>query len=440
MNGLETRRFVLKILCDSSNVFKKKLLDETIQQHNFSVVDRSFIMELVQGITKRERTLSYLMNIYSRHASPDNTIRNIVYIGLYQLLFTEIAPYAAINTTVELAKSKKLGKVSSYINGLLRNVQRSISKIDTIQDDASILPLEIGGWKFSKSIFPNPISDLSSYLATVYSFPELLVQQWLKKYGIEQCKLLLQSANKIAPVFIRDRKGKLVDILQEKNIAYTIYNDLYKLENAVDLFQLPAFEEGLWTVNGTTSAEVIRCLNPQSNMKILDLCAAPGGKTLQIIDKIHGEGLVVAMDISEKRLQLLKKFGNLPNLQIRIGDGTQDYPEYQEFFDQVLVDAPCSNSAVFSKRADARHRFSMQNLKSLNKIQALLLESAAKMLKVGGILLYSTCSIEDAENREQIELFLKKHLEFKCIEQHEMIPLSPTFDGGSFCKLVKCGL
>jgi len=438
MIGLESRKVLLDILMNSSEMIKKKVLENTLLSYNFSAQDHGFIFELMQGITKREKTLSWIIDYFSAKPPKSKLIRTILYIGLYQLFFTNIPPYAILNTSVELAKHKKLNHAAKYINGLLRNVQRSIKFIQEKQHHSTILPCELGAWQFSSPLFPSPDTKFSQYLSIVYSYPEYLVETWQQEFGENMCEQLLQNGNCIAPVYLRDRNSSLPDILHNLNIKYIKYNNLFQLDTASDIQKLPKFEQGKWAVTGIASTKVIEALELTPNISVLDVCAAPGGKTLQIIDKIQGQGKVIAMDISKNRLeslQFLKQTYPPETFDIKIHDGTKSIPEWNQTFDRVLVDAPCSNSGVFSKRTEARWRFSPQNLTSLGNIQSALLHAMAPTVKIGGILLYSTCSIEKKENDKQIQTFLQNNSNFQFEEKQIQLPLAPSFDGGSYCKL-----
>ena len=194
----------------------------------------------------------------------------------------------------------------------------------------------------------------------------------------------------------------------------------------------------LFRATGFGADRVVQEMAPRPGMSVLDLCAAPGGKTVHIADLMQNEGKIVACDISPERLRLLEnnaqKLG-ITCISSRVQDCTRLPEEFKERFDQVLVDVPCSNTAVLGKRVEARWRFNPEKLEELQKIQRAILHEAATAVKPGGSLVYSTCSLEPEENEETISHFLSEHPLFMVEGKMQILPLPPHLDGGTFCKL-----
>ncbi|BBM87396.1 transcription antitermination factor NusB [Candidatus Uabimicrobium amorphum] len=413
------RNTVLEILNKNARFW-----DQHLHLSNYSTVqsEKNLITEIVNGIQRRKLTLQYLIKHYS-HGKPQPAVYNCLLLGIYELLFLEKVPaYAVIHSCVE--HSKKISKKSAkYVNAVLRNIQRSVRK-EQKKYSKNYLPISHeDGWYFSQALFPE---DKIRYLSVVYSYPEYLVDKWCRDFGEEQCIHLLLMGNTRPGVTVRVRNSFRCDELQ------MIDGKMAKVSGDVSL--IPGYHEGDWVVQGLASSETIELIEIAPRSLVLDLCAAPGGKSFHIADNMRGEGVVVSGDKSVERLR--KMCENKERLQLQniqpIAMNSKKLPKnFAQHFDCVVVDAPCSNSAVFNKRVEARWRFSVKNLQKLNKEQYKLLRSGATAVKPGGKLVYSTCSIEKEENENLIAEFLKEHDDFCCWKYKRMFPQLPFVDGGS---------
>ena len=444
--GIVSRQVALDILCDHSSKFKKELFESAFNKYNLAGADRRLAMELVHGVVRHSLTLTHVLRQYSFRLPTEVAVRNALMIGLYQLLFMERVPvYAAIDTTVELLKQRHRQKQTAYVNAVLRKIQRETERVASDEQSDKLLPLQSGkAVTFTRPVFPSPQQEQSMYWSLAYSYPFELVKRWRIYYGDKVCRELLQSGNLAPSVFLRLRPGadreRLLRDFTERNVKIIAHDQLLQMVQGGEVELLPGVAAGECVVTGPVSMQVVEALEVRPGLDVLDVCAAPGGKTLQIADLLAGQGEVVACDIAEDRLLKLDKLKQslgLKVISLLQADGNALPTYYHQAFDRVLVDAPCSNTAVLGKRAEARWRFGEDNLRHLQKLQLALLESGARAVKPGGLLVYSTCSLEPEENRDVVEKFRSGYHGFTVVEHKQVLPLPPYLDGATWYKLAK---
>jgi len=441
--GLQSRSLALRILQEAKNKFGKELLDEHLCQSSLSGKDRNLVTELVQGIIRRHKTLDALIQTYSKH-EPEDIVRTVLWLGLYQLLFMDKIPsYAACNTSLELLQEKRMFHAKGYVHAILQRVFREARLCTKVTEQSCTLPIdEAKAWLFPKPVFPDPKENQVAYWSAVYSCPEALAQAWQQAFGEAVARQLLIAMNQSPSLYLRPRIPLQTAIAEWNSFKIPVevtQHGLLKLPHGVDFSEFTSRIQNRYQIIGHFAFQVVQMMNPQPNTKILDICAAPGTKTMAIADAMQGTGQIIACDISQPRLQLLRQimetYGN--SITIQEQDATQIPSAWYGQFDQVLADVPCSNSAVFAKRPDARWRFNKTNLLALQQIQSTILAQAALALRHDGILIYSTCSIEAEENQDVIQKFLKIYPNFGIIEEKRELPLLPYCDGGSAFKLKK---
>lgn len=442
--GIASRLSALEILCDTSYRFKKEVLEEKFQDSPLSIRDWHLVMELVHGVVRHHYTLEYLLKHYSKHIPTSAVICNTLYLGFYQILFMEKIPaYATLNLCAELLKRKHCMKAVGYGNAILRKLLSNIKSVN-FAESQDILPVHTSkAWQFSTQLFPDPIQQKAEYRAVVYSYPRFVTESWEQQFGDETCRQLLLAGNVVPMVYVRPRQSLDIATQELQNLGITAQfnQNVMALPKEISLEKLPSFEQGKWLVIGPMASQVADLLSVKPGMNILDLCSAPGSKSILLADRLAGHGQVLACDISEDRIQLLKKAIAKYNLadviQTKIMDGRQLPEEMIEKFDCVLVDAPCSNSGVLARRPEARWRINRKNLLSLQATQRELLQQGTRALKSGGCLVYSTCSIEHIENEEVVEPFLANTPTLQCSQKLRTLPLTPLLDGGTAFVLKK---
>ena len=366
--------------------------------------DRAFVQDVVYTTVRRFRPLRAVLGELMK-TWPKGELEALVLVGAAQILYMPDVPdFAAVNETVAAAKmgdrSKRLDRV---VNGVLRNLLRRRAD-------------------FEAKLAAAPLAERESY-------PNALVARWTARYGAEGAEKLARWHNTPAETWIA-RPGSFEKLPRGERVA-----------------DQPGFEEGAFIVQDPATAGAVELLDvstgkmpvvPVEGLSVLDFCAAPGGKTVQIAWRM-GEGracrdLIVAQEVNPKRLARLKE--NLARMKLDNVTAVQKV-EDGALFDRVLVDAPCSNTGVIRRRPDARWRWNADHLAQLVALQKEILGAAAAHVKPGGRLVYSTCSNEPEENAEQIAAFLVAHPDFKEVGCYESVPFETSHDGAFACALVR---
>ena len=371
-------------------------------------------------------------------ARTQSKIRNIIRIGAYELIYCPAtAQYAIVNEASENAAAIAGKKQVGFVNALLRQLERHIAdrcaallKLDT----QTIPQSATKGCKFDCPILPDPQTAPADYFSAAFSIPKWLTADWLSEYGPEKVSQICFASNRRPSIYIRPNPlkttvEKLTELFHREEIDFETTPDksMMKIKSPRAVTDLPGFSEGLFTIQDLSASQAVRLLNPQAGWKILDLCAAPGTKTIQLAEQTGDKAEIFATDISRTRLKKVKE--NISRLSVKsvsiisYGDIAESGP-----FDAVLVDVPCSNTGVFSKRPEVRYRITPYALHGLAKTQAKLLQSAACLLKPDGKICYSTCSIQRNENDLLIKSFLTENPCFKLETQLLTLPAADDFD------------
>ena len=336
--------------------------------------DRALLTTLVYGATRHRLTLDALARASSGRKTIDAALLPILRVAIYQLVFLSKVPaHAAVNEAVEEAR-RAAPKAAAFVNAVLRGVQR-LSPGPNLLPRPGLPPLGLKVELWGK--------DVAERLSIAYSHPEWLVRRWL---GHEW------SAERVEAICAADNIPPVVTVA-----GVAVSGDPRNVEG---------FREGKVRVQDETAARVAPLLDPKPGETILDLCAAPGGKSAHLASLTNG--MIVAADLSLERLRLVRESCRaFPNVRIVCADGRR--PPLRPVFDAVLADVPCSNTAVLGRRADARWRLKTGDFAKLQPLQDALLDAAASLLKPGGRLVYSTCSLEPDENEGRVDAFTKRH-------------------------------
>jgi 16S rRNA (cytosine967-C5)-methyltransferase len=379
-------------------------LDKASSRATLSNLDRQLATELVYGAVRQQRTLNVLIDrLLRKPEKPTSDLRLLLQLGIYQLRYMDrIPPSAAVNTTVNLAKTNGLAGLASLTNGVLREYQRQAASL-------------VSNWHQSDS--------WAERIGVEYSFPDWLVEHWLAVLGetgtIELCNYFNQSPSIDLRVntLKTDRAAVLVALLEAgiNGVPIDYLDQGIRLTGKVGAIpRLPGYSEAWWSVQDSSAQLVAALLNPQPGEVVVDACAAPGGKTTHLAELMNDQGVIWAIDSSSSRLkqvtQNCERLG-LNSVQIKTGDGRQQ-DDLVGKVDRVLLDAPCSGLGTLHRRADARWQKTLANVQELGKLQAELLASCASWVKPGGTLVYATCAVHPAENKEVIQPFLAAHPEW----------------------------
>lgn len=409
------REIALEILysVETKESYSNLELNFILEKHSPSREERGLATELVYGVLRRRNTLDWIIRQFAERSIDKMTpwIRNILRLSIYQLLFLERIPVsAACNEGVELAKKKGHLGVSKFVNGVLRNIARNIDNLP---------------WPEEK--------DLVNYISIKYSHPHWMVEKWLERLGKEETIKLCQANNQNPPLTVRVNtlkasREELVESLTAEGVKSELSNlipDAVKIQGVSSLKRLATYQAGLFQVQDESSMLVGYALDPQPGEAILDVCSAPGGKTTHLAQLMKDKGKIIANDFYQHKVKLVEESAKRLGIKIiesKVSDARNIQDFFEEKMDRVLVDAPCSGLGVLRRKPDARWRKSPQDISGLIDIQLAILQSASQCVKPGGILVYSTCSIEPEENTEIIKSFLKKNPKFKMGNLVDFLP------------------
>ena len=406
MSKHNSRELALKILfqVNEEGAYANLALDKALFScKDLDPRDRGLITEIIYGSVKYRGKLDYVLNQFAKTKvkKMDHWTRNNLRMALYQIMFLDKVPdSAAVDESVKLAK--KYGRSDKFVNAVLRNYLRGK---DTMQ-------------------WPDKTKQPVEYLCVEYSFPQWMVERFVRQYGMTDTEKLLQYYNQPAPLWIRTNTLKisreaLKTQLEQEGIVVSESRytpEGLQIHSAVNLHQLKAFQQGLFTVQDESSMLVALAAEPDKDMRILDVCSAPGGKSTHMAQLMKNTGSIYACDIHKHRLELIeencKRLG-ITNIKTVEQDGTVLTRRWQEPFDVIVCDVPCSGLGVLGRRADARWSKESEDIAGLCGIQKRILEEAAQLVVPGGTLIYSTCTITPEENQDMVEQFLARHPEYE---------------------------
>jgi 16S rRNA (cytosine967-C5)-methyltransferase len=432
VNEQNPRQIAARILSQrlTSGEFTENLLETALAAARLSPADRGLCHELVCGVVRWQKSLDALI---ARKTDPARelrpALRNLLRLGLYQIFWLDrIPPHAAVHETVEQAKRAGYHTQAGLINAVLRGYLRETDEIKKILADMKMSQPALG-----------------------WSHPEWLVEKWRKNFGDEKTRQLLEWNNTPPKTFARVNTlktdaGKLVERWREENVEYdfvtrdwTGENLAFELKAHPPLNSLGSLRDGWFYLQDSSTLLAPILLAPQAGENILDACAAPGGKTTLLAQLMNNEGKITASDIEPNRLRLVKD--NCVRLGVTCVETTQnlEFKTQNSKFDRILIDAPCSNTGVMRRRVDLRWRISEAEILRLQKTQLELLNQAAPKLKAGGIIVYSTCSLEPEENSEIVKQFLAANQNFTLETERQLLPFADGVDGAYVAKLKSAG-
>ncbi len=375
-----------------NNIILRKVLAEN---SHLSMVQRAFITELVNGTLRNMINIDYIISRFSK--TPTDKMKpfilNNIRISVYQIMYMDRVPdSAACNEAVELAKKHGFGSLAGFVNGVLRNISRSKDGIK----------------------YPDRTS--TEYLSVKYSYPMWIIEYWLKELSHETIEKICIS-NRVPPKVsacvntLKTDKNGLKKALSADNVAMTdgVFkeNALY-LSKTRDITETEAFKNGLYHVMDESSMLAVDILAPEVGERVMDCCAAPGGKSMYCAYKMQNKGEIISSDIYEHKLELIRQSSARLGIDIInpvLADAAVFKAEYENKMDRVLADAPCSGFGLFRKKPDIKYNKTMSDIDALVKIQRDILANCQRYVKKGGTLVYSTCTISLKENAENVKWF-----------------------------------
>lgn len=398
------RGLAVKILnrIERTDAYLDKLLDHEMRNSDLNGPDKALLYEIVHGVTRWMGRLDWILNGFykGQFSKAIPNLKNGLRVALYQILFLDRIPdHAAVNEAVEFVKKLQGQKSADLTNAILRNIIRSKSAIR----------------------YPDPNEDLIGYLSAYYSHPSWMVKRYVERFGAEETEKLLIANNEKPYLTLRVNAIKTTEsefklLLDSVNLKYRtgkFLNEFAQLQNLTNITAWDYYNKGYFNIQDESAGLACRLLDVKPGMRVLDLCAAPGGKTAYLGSLMNNVGEIVALDKYEARLRLLK--ANNARLGLNcVTTVESDALDYNsQPFDRVLADVPCSGTGTLSKKPDIKWKRDIFDLKKMTASQIKLLEKAASLVKPGGAVVYSTCSIEPEENFEIVKQFLDKHPNFK---------------------------
>ena len=418
------RALAYKILKNalSDGTYSNIAIDSALKKNQLSDADAGLLTAIVMGVTERRLTLDYIIDkLSARPDKVEDDVRVLLQMGIYQVLYLDRIPeYAAVNETVELSTRRSRGFVNAVMRELLR--RRDKGKLD--------------------ELFPDAKSEPVKALSVKHSFPEDFSQKFIELYGYERAERIFETFNRPPRLTLRINtlkisRGEYANLLDGRGIKYILSE---RLENAVSLENvsftaLPGFDEGYFFVQDEASQVCVEALDAKEDMLMIDACSCPGSKSFGSAIKMKNKGKIFAFDLHESKLRLIDKSAGRLGIEIieaAARDGRDFDPLLDGSADRVLCDVPCSGLGVIAKKPEIRYK-NVEDFSRLPEIQYAILENCSKYVKVGGILVYSTCTVLPEENENNARRFLSEHGEFEAVDfavgdlasREGMLTLSP---------------
>lgn len=440
---MNAREIALKTLLDIENgeAYSNLLLNSKLNNGELSDLDKAFVTKLVYGVITYKRTLDYIISKLSKVKIKkiSTSILNILRMGLYQIYYLDKIPNSAIvNESVKLAKRYGHQASANFVNALLRN-----------------------STKRQKEEYFIDIKNKQERLAIYYSYPDWIVDLYVDRYGVERTENILKSNEEelidcIRVNTLKITRKELMEKLKEFDVKEGRTEDIIYSNDIKKLIYSAYFKEGLFTVQDEAPCLVGHIINPNEKEKILDICAAPGGKTTHLAQLSNDMANIMAFELHPHRCKLIKdlcKRLDIKSINVEQKDATIFDEDLVEQFDKIVVDVPCSGLGVIRRKPDIKWNTTVEDIEKLKEIQYKILFNASRYLKYNGVLVYSTCTNNFEENEGMINKFLKENKEFeiakidnipenfqKDVYNNGMLELYPDkngCDGFFICKITK---
>lgn len=413
---MNTREIALSLFVEmeKTGAYGNALLKDTLNKYDYEDPrEKAFLKRLAEGTMEKRITLDWVIDRYSktpvRKMKP--FIRNLLRLSAYQILYMDSVPdAAACSEAVRLAKRRGFSSLSGFVNGVLRSIARGKNTI----------------------VWPDPVREPVKALSVKYSLPEWIIELWRQQYGAARCEKMLAAMDRRRPLTVRfsqnqseEEAEELADRIRREGIGvrrHMFYPEAWVLDGCDGVSSLPGFAEGLFYVQDVSSMAAVLAAGIRPGMRVMDLCAAPGGKAAfaaqlcagkagrDTFDPAKGQdpagGFVLAGDVSERKTALIRENAErlgIDNLETRVWDASVFMEEYRETADVVLLDVPCSGLGVMNRKKDIRYRVTREDLASLTVLQKKIIDACWQYVKPGGILIYSTCTVDRLENEDMAD-------------------------------------
>lgn len=405
---------------ERSDSYIDKLLAHELSHNDLSVQDKALLNELVNGVIRWKGKLDWcLTGFYNGdYQKCLNIVKNAMRVGLYQIMYLEKIPYyAAIDESVEIVKQIQGERTAGIVNAVLRNLHRNMDKIR----------------------YPDQENDPIYYLSVFYSHPKWMVKRWVERFGYEETEQLLIANNTRPPITVRvnTRKSsveRISSLFEKHEVPFHI--SPYLSESIVvdhprfDMSQTEIFRVGEITIQDTSASLAVRLANPQKGMTVLDVAAAPGGKSFYLAQLMDDQGKVISVEKYSSKMRFIEEGKNrlgLTSIETMAEDAR--LLRLKDKVDLIFADVPCSGLGTLRKKSDIKWKRELDDLKQITDLQKEILSNAYRLLKPGGAFVYSTCTIEPEENTEIVEWFLKEFPDMKLDPAENYLPAEVCKDG-----------
>jgi 16S rRNA (cytosine967-C5)-methyltransferase len=408
---MNSREIILKILIDiNANGAYSNISINRHLKNNKNIENENFIREIVYGVIENKLYLDYIISQVSKTKIDKihSTTLEILRMGVYQIIFMDKIPdRASVNESVNLSKKYGHKGIAGFVNGVLRNISRNKEKLMEVKKE-----------------------DKIDFLSIKYSYPKWIIRNWIKEYNYEFTEEILKGDNSRPKLNIRVNtlkinRDKLLDIFS--NYGFNAYKTKYAkdgliIENPSRINSLEEYKKGYFTIQDESSMLVSQIIDPVEGYLVLDLCSAPGGKSTHMGQLMKNNGKIISRDIYEHKLQLVENNANRLGIDI-IETETFDAIKLDKNLigkvDYCIIDAPCSGLGIIRRRPEIKWNRIEKDIEELKNIQWEILNNAKDYLKIGGIMVYSTCTISKGENENMVEKFLLENKEFQLVDFYD---------------------
>lgn len=415
---MNVRELVLDMLLEmeGAGTYSNVLIRGVLDKYDYlEGQEKAFVKRVTEGTLERRIQIDYVIDAFSkvtvRKMKP--LIRCLLRMSVYQILFMDGVPDSAVcNEAVKLATKRKFQNLKGFVNGVLRNIARN-------KEQALV------GSVASAGFYPDREKETVKYLSVVYSMPEELVLLWMNEFGadkIDKIEGMLKAMLEVHPVTVRiteelsmDERAKLIRQMEESGVevkAHPYLDYAYRLIHLDGVRNVPGYEEGLFAVQDVSSMLSVECAGIKEGNLVVDVCAAPGGKSMLAAQKLKGTGKVISRDVSDDKVAFIEenieRLG-LGNIETEVFNATVYDEKLEQKADVVLADLPCSGLGILGKKRDIKYNVTGDMVKELPKLQKQILDTVWRYVKPGGVLLYSTCTIHKEENEDMVRWFVENY-------------------------------
>lgn len=399
-DDLLLRQLVMEILLEvrKGEEYLNVVLKGVLDKYNYlDGKKKAFIKKLATGCLERQTELDYVINLFSKTKTNKMkpVIRIIMEMAVYQILYMDnVYDTTACNMAVSLAKKKGFQGLSGFVNGVLRTICREKEQIT----------------------YPDKEKDFIQYALVRFSMPEWIVTLWLEQYGRETTERMLEASLQENAVTVRVNENLASAVLEDligqwkkDGVKVSVHPYLpyaYDLAGGYGIQNLYGYDKGYFTVQDVSSMLVAECAGVKKDATVIDVCAAPGGKTMHVATKLNGSGKVISCDVSEYKTDKINENIErlrLKNVQVQVADATVENADFIEKADVVLADVPCSGLGVLGKKVDIKYRLTKEQTEEIVSLQRQIVRNVCNYVKKGGTFIYSTCTVNKAENNDNVK-------------------------------------